>query len=278
MRYINHLGEIIQFGTTYYANYNDLRDYAWTYSTEFNRVVNFRRSVTEKAIPILIKCASSSEAATLKNRFFSITEKDVIADMPGRFWIGEYYYKCYVTQSKKSDYLVDKTYLAVSVVVVSDRPVWTREISTLFQYNAATEVEEITVPSRDYEYGYMYDYTDAGSTGFVGSINNPHFAAVDFIAVINGGSGVTAPEIIIGADSHKFTYTIPTDGYVTLNTRDRTLIATAADGTQMNIFAKRDKSNDIFAQIKSGISGVNWNGAFDFEITLLIERSEPEWT
>lgn len=277
MRYVNHLGEVIQFGENYYANHNDLRNYEWTYSTEFNRIVNFRRSVAEKTIPMFIKAASKETALELMNGFFAITEKDVISGEKGRFVIGDYYFSCYVTKSKKADYLLDETYLGLSIVVASDRPVWTREIANLFQYDAASEVVQENVQSRDYDYDYPYDYSNAGSTGYSSSITNPHFASVDFVAVINGGSGTTAPEIIIGADSHKFAYAIPEGGYVTINTRNKTVIATAPDGSETNIFDKRDKTSDIFAKIPSGIKGVNWNGAFDFEITLLIERSEPEW-
>jgi hypothetical protein len=278
MKYVNHLGEIVQFGTNYYANHNDLRNYEWSYSTEFGRIVNLRRSVAKKTIPFFIKASSDEAAIELKNRFFSITEKDVISGEKGRFYIGEYYFSCFVTASKKSDYLADKTHLVVSIDVASDRPVWTREIVTLYQHNAAASPEEAAIQSRDYEYDYPYDYADAGSTGFASSISNPHFAPVDFIAVIGGGSGITAPEIIIGATPHKFTHTIPAGGYVTLNTREKTLVATSLDGTKTNIFSKRDKASDIFAKIPSGMSGISWNGAFDFELTQLIERSEPEWT
>lgn len=277
MRYVNHLGEVIQFGSGYYANHNDLRNYEWTYSTEFNRIVNFRRTVLEKTIPMFIKAVSKEAAIELMNGFFAVTEKDVIGGEKGRLYIGEYYFLCYVTKNKKTEYLLDNTYLSMSIVVASDRPVWTREVHNLFQYNAASESETESVQSRDYDYDYPYDYSSAGSTGYSSSIANPHFAPVDFIATINGGSGTTAPEIIIGPDSHKFSYLIPEGGYVTLNTRDKTLIATAPDGQKTNIFAKRDKNSDVFAKLQPGVKGVSWNGAFDFEITLLIERSEPEW-
>lgn len=275
MKYVNHLGEEIQFGSIYYANYNDLRDYAWTYSTEFSKVVNFRRSVTEKSLPILIKCTDSTLAAAYKNAFFATTEKDIIAAKPGKFVVGDYYFRCYIYSTKKTDYLVDATYLAVTAKIVSDSAVWTKEVTTLYHYTSGSGSSAAT---RDYSYDYAHDYTRAGSTGASSTITNPFFAAVDFIAVISGGSGTAAPTITIGSDVHKFTYTIPSGGYVTLDTKARTLVYTSSSGATTNIFSTRDKANDIFAKIPSGVSSLSWNGTFDVQITLLIDRSEPEWT
>jgi hypothetical protein len=276
MKYINHLGETIQFGSKYYANYNDLRDYTWKYDTEYERAVNFRRTIVKKSLPIIIKGATVSESLILKNSFYTTVEKDVTAFLPGKIYIGDYYMECFIYENKKGDYLIDKTYMTINVSVVSNTGLWVKEISKDFIYSegGATPGEA----TKDYEYLYEYDYALASSSEYGGKITNTHFNAVDWTMTINSGNAGTDVEITIGSDLHKFTYTIPTGGYVKINSKEKTMTAVAANGTQTNIFNTRDKTNNIFKKIEPGFNTVSWNGAYNFNITLMVERGEPEWT
>ncbi len=275
-KYVNHLGETIQFGSKYYANYNDLRNYSWKYDTENDKAVNFRRTVTKKTVPIIIKGATEAESLVLKNNFYAVIEKDVIAKSRGKIYIGDYYMECYIYESKKAEYLIDKTYVVITVNVVSDTGTWIKETTKDFIYSESGVTPGAS--TKDYEYLYEYDYALAASTEYGGKITNPHFAAVDWIITVGPGNAADDIEITIGTDVHTFTYEVPTGGYVVINSKNKTMIAVAANGTQTNIFNTRDKTNNIFEKIASGLNTVSWNGAYNFNITLLIERGEPEWT
>lgn len=277
VKYYNHLGESISFGSAsgYYLNYNDLRDYEWGYDTEHGKVVNFRRGVTKKAVPILIKGGTVAASLMLKNALYATFEKDIIAGVPGYFQIGDYKMECYVYASKKSDYLIDKTAVRINASIVSETGAWVKSNLHTYVYdNSYPSSEE---PAKDYEYDYEYDYMSAYSTGYNAEINNAHFAPVDWIMQISAGGTQGAIEIIIGTDLHKLNYTIPANGVVEINSKLKTIVSISPTGTRTNRFNLRDKTTDIFAKIGPGVSPVSWNGAYNFTLTLLLERSEPVW-
>ena len=41
--------------------------------------------------------------------------------------IGDYYLQCYITASKKTDYLIRKGYMRISLEISTDRTYWVRE-------------------------------------------------------------------------------------------------------------------------------------------------------
>lgn len=126
--YINHLNEKVVFGEDgIYANYNELRNYEWDYDYENGVISNFRHTIKPKKLPVEIAALSESDGIQKKNRLFEIFEKDVLAEKKGRLVIGDYYYKCYITASKKSNYLFNKNRLSLELTVTSDSQFWIKE-------------------------------------------------------------------------------------------------------------------------------------------------------
>ena len=96
-KYENHLGEVIQFGENgVFANSNDLRDYSWQYDSDKNKIENFRKGVVNKTIPIVIVAPTEEEGVEVRNKIFEVFEKDVVAEIPGKIIIGEYYMNAYI--------------------------------------------------------------------------------------------------------------------------------------------------------------------------------------
>lgn len=270
LKYVNHLGDVFEFGKNgVYANENDLRNYSWKYDEKRNRVENFRRSVTQKSIPVILFANTEAEGMEIKNRMFKTFEKDVIAGKKGRIWIGDYFMECFITESRKSGYTNSKKEMNVSLKIVSDKGTWIKEVP--FQYLWETEYEDML--GKGYEYGYEHDYTNV--SGHESMIQNNHFCESDFVLRIFGYA--ENPEIAIGKNIYKLNLTVNEGEFLTLNTVEKSIILTKTDDIEVNVFSKRDRSHYIFNKIATDVSKIYWNGNFDFDIILLTERSEPEW-
>ena len=66
--------------------------------------------------------------------------------------------------------------------------------------------------------------------------------------------------------------------YLTIDSTNKTITKTAADGTITNVFNLRSRDSYIFEKIKSGNNAVIWDGDFGVDVILMEERSEPKWT
>jgi phage-related protein len=94
--------------------------------------------------------------------------------------------------------------------------------------------------------------------------------------IINGAC--VDPAIYIGDHLYQVYCTVNEGEYLTIDSTSKTIILTANDGTQTNVFNSRNKDSYIFEKVKSGKNDVSWSGTFTFEIIILEERSEPKWT
>ena len=63
-----------------------------------------------------------------------------------------------------------------------------------------------------------------------------------------------------------------------INSREHTVYRVRNDGSQVNEFNSRQKypAPSVFDKIPTGKQTVAYTG-FSFDLTLLLERSEPEW-
>ena len=252
MKYINHLGETIQFRHEILCliimTFRELLH--GKYDTEYERAVNFQAyNPLKKSLPIIIKGATVAESLILKNSFYTIVEKDVTAFLPGKIYIGDYYMECFIYENKKGEYLIDKTYMTINVSVVSNTGLWVKEVSKEFIYSSSGAAPGAV--TRDYDYKYEHDYARATSSEYGGKITNTHFDAVDWKMTINSGNAGASVEITIGSNLHKFTYTIPTGGYVVINSKEKTRKNDDCRffkrrAVTNNIFNTRDKTNNIF--------------------------------
>lgn len=268
--YINHRNESIDFGQNgIYVNYNNLRDFTWGFETTNNKISAFSKGIVEKTVPVIIHCASEDEGLQIKNRLFEVTEKDVLAFKHGKIIIGDYYLKCYVKGSKKSNYLMGKGHLEISLEVVTDFPQWTKETTSLFVPGASTSGGK----NKDYPHDYQYDYANSMIQQ---KLNNTSFTDVEFEMRIYGSC--INPSLAIGGHVYNVEAELLTGEYLVINSRTKKIYKVKTNGEQVNQFNLRNRDSYVFEKIPVGNSEVSWNGMFRFEITLFEERSEPKWT
>lgn len=272
IKYINHLGEKIALDGSerIFASYNDLRDYSWNYDSDNNIISNLnRKGVTKKTLPVKIIAATPESGIELRDKLYSIADKDVMNSKQGSLCIGDYYMKCYISGSSKSNYLYMYKYMETELEIITDDPFWVREIKTQFR-PADSSTEGLKYPK-----SYNYSYTDYSSRR---TITNNTLAAAQFRMVIYGPC--ENPEIFVGAQKYRINVTLSANEYLTLTAfeKTKTIVKTGANGAQSNCFNSREKSINVFEPIPTGTFDVTWDGSFAFDLIIFDRRSEPIWT
>ena len=268
LQYKNHLGEVIDFVKSgIYVSANELHDYSWTISQKYGKISSFKRDVVTKNIPVVIFCSTVEEGVTARNRLMEVAEKDVLAKKPGNIIIGDYYYKCYITGSKKSKYLTSRRRMEADLTTTSDAPYWVRETMHSFRKAGNTD------PGLTYPHDFPFDY----DSGFKRkTLVNTDFTASNFRMHIFGPC--SEPMVYIAGHAYAVNCEVAEGEYLTIDSVAKTVTRTAIDGTITNEFSHRGRESYIFEKIGTGGSLVMWNGDFVVDIILLEERSEPKWT
>ena len=114
--YKNNQNEKIEFGSReLFISDTNLFDYTWQYDTDFGHIGNFGREVQERKMIISIYGKTEEEANERKNKVFEVFEKDVLANTPGKLWIGDYYLSCYIVEGTISEYYKQGNYLTKEI-------------------------------------------------------------------------------------------------------------------------------------------------------------------
>lgn len=270
LKYINSRNEEISFGENgIYANYNDFRDYEWNHEAVNNKISSFTNGITEKTLPVIIKAGSEEEGLRIKNALFEIAEKDILTHSHGKIVIGEYYLKCFIKGSKKSNYLIDKGYLETELHIVTDLPMWTKESTTAFKAGQVASVGQ----NKDFPHDYAYDYANGAQNT---TLLNSGFADADFEITIYGSC--KNPMVVISGHTYSVETELLTGEYLKINSKEKKIYKVKYNGEVVNQFDLRNREYYIFKKISAGTNTVTWNGMFGFDVTLLEERSEPKWT
>lgn len=268
LKYINHLNETLTFGSGgLYVNTNELHDYSWDYTTSNNRITSFSKGIQKKKIPVVISCMSEAEGISIRNKLFEIAEKDVLLNEHGKLIIGDYYMKCFVTESKKTEYIPSKQVMNVELTITTDFPVWVKENETDFGFNQYEEGTDM-----DYNSDYDYDYT-TNLTGI--SLINTSIVPSNFRMTIFGA--INDPKVIIDGHLYEVDVEVGNNEQLVIDSMTKTITLIHSDGSTENCFDFRNRDSYIFEKIKAGYNEVQ-KTLFKFRVVVFDERSEPKWT
>ena len=268
----NHLGQRFEgLPNGVYLNYNDLRDYSWNYDTINNRISRCYRSMTGRKLPLIVKCDSDKKAVEVKNRLHELAEADIVAKIPGKVFVGDYYTIGYITASKKSNYLITKRLCYIELTLTREEPVWYLEQTHTFLPDTGSSIG--IGGGTDYPYDYPYDYAISlkGKKIMCDSVENN-----DFRLLIYGEA--TNPSVEIGGHTYAIKGTIGKGETLLIDSMTKTITLTTATGAKINWFDKRGREEYIFEPIPAGQNTVSWVGTFGFDLTVIEKRSEPRWT
>ena len=248
----------------------ELFNYEWDYSTQNinqNKVRKFYKKLSEKEFQIAIVGGNSKDHAAVKEELLKTFDYDVASQTAGRLYIGEYFIECFIIKSQKSDWNRKVSHLECSILC--ENPVWRKEEK--YSFGGATN-PVYNADGLEYPYDFKYDFAGLGESCF---ISNEGYTGADFEFVIYGAC--ENPVISIGFQTYAVYTTLKTGEYIIINSVMKKIYKAKNNGERVNLFHLRDKTFDIFKKIPPGISTAAWSGAFGFDLTLYIERSEPPW-
>jgi hypothetical protein len=267
----NHLGQRFEgLPNGVYLNYSDLRDYSWSFDTINNRIARFYRDITSRKIPLVVNCKSGDEAVSVMNRLHELAEADIVAKIPGKIFVGDYYTNGYITASVKSNYLIRRKYCKIELTLTSDDPSWYRE--RLHPFFPSSE-NDFNSNGADHPYDFPYDYAVSmnGHQIMCGSVGSSAFRLLIY-------GEATDPAVTINGHTYKVNGTIANGETLLIDSVNKTITLTTAAGKKVNWFDKRWREEYIFEPIPAGKNAVTWAGSFGFDLTIIEKRSEPQWT
>lgn len=271
--YENHLGQrFIGLDNGVYLNYNDLRDYSWSYDTINSKISRFYRPMTSRKLPLVVAGKNEDQAIAARNRLLDLAEADIEARLPGKIFIGEYYTNGFITGSSKTNYLMSKRICNITLTFTSDDPAWYREKIYPF-FSTADSMGTTVGGTSEYPYDYPYDYAVAlvGQRIVADSASESAYRLRIFGAA-------TDPAIVISGHTYAVKGNIGGGESLLIDSLTKTITLTTATGEKENWFDKRSRENYIFKGIPPGDNVVSWSGDFGFELTVIEKRSEPKWT
>jgi len=251
-----------------YANESKIRDYKWTYTTENGKIKRFKKEPVEFTIPFIF-VTDIVNAESIKDMFYEHFDVDVLNHKPGYFMINGYRYECYAIESVKSDYMLRKNILTITVKFVSDNPVWFKCNTKSFIIGSGES--SVSGGGINFPFNFPFNFPKSFKDNL---LINKSIASSDFELTIYGDC--EDPEIVIGDNIYKINNTIGVNEYVVIKSKERTILKYNNIGESTNWFKFRD-SSDIFKKINSGENLVSWDNTFGFDIKIIDERGEPRW-
>lgn len=270
--YENHLGQrFVGLDNKVYLNSNELRNYSWDFDIINNRITRLYRTPMGRKLPLVVCCTTEAEAAEVKNRLLDLTESDVEALLPGKIYTGNYYTTGYITESKKKDYRIHGRFCSIDLVLTSSNPVWCSEKKYVF--GGSNDAGQADRSGFDFPYDYNHDYSvTANSRQIVcDSVRGSKFKLKIY------GDAVD-PSIMINGHEYTVNGMIKAGESLVIDSQNKTITLITASGAKLNWFNNRGRHDYIFEPIPPGMNNVIYNGSFDFDLTVIEERSEPKWT
>ncbi len=268
--YENHLGEILNLTQwpVMLQNPENLLGTEWSYSQN-NNSFDFFRELKEKEVTLSLFANDKQEYYNIIDHMLMIFEKDIIAGTQGKIWINEYYLQCFVKKGEYDEFEEDFYATDKKVSILAKKWAWIKETEISYVHEDVPDLA-----GRGYPYQYPYDYSRGN--GYTGVLNNGHFADSDFILKIKGYT--KNPYIKIENNIYRINGVISLGDVLEINSKCKKITLIKENGIEENFFKARDRENYIFKKIPLGKLNIYWNGNFDFDVTLLEERSEPAWT
>lgn len=245
----------------------------WKYEATENVNANrkklewFYRTGVSKKITLQVYADAKAEFDEVLDRLNEITDIDIIEQKPGKLWVGDYYLECYITKLDPKDY--DDIFYTVDVdaTIEAFTPYWINKSTHTFHSYGITSNYSKRYPGR-----YPYRYANGLTSNY---LINPNYTPSNFQMIIYGP--VVNPQVTVGNNTYLVNIVLEEGEYLLIDSRNKTITKFLKNGEKVNAYHNRQKRKEFFEKIHTGRQMVQWTGKFDFDITVIEERSTPKW-
>lgn len=198
------------------------------------------------------------------DHLFEITETDIINKEIGKLTYNGYEIQCYIIENKYVGKTERTRVVRREAKAYAPYPFWIKEEKYEFRVGE-------TLSSNDKIYPNKYPYRYANGLKRK-TIVNKHFSDSNIILKIYGP--VVNPQVIIGGNAYIVYNILENEEYLEINTMTKTIEKIKKNGEKENLF--HYKGRQTLKKIQTGANEVIF-GEFNFDLTILQERSEPPW-
>lgn len=270
LAYISSLGhETISLdGPGLYAGTaNDLRGSVVTCDVTARGVTGQRRESRKVSLDIM--AVDRDDLAELSR----VLDRDAMAGAPGLLVVdGEWEARAVATDQDASTVTPWLVEASVSFVLVDGA--WRREARSEYMPATGSEGSDLDLP-HDLPCDLLPP--QPAVRVIVGGTSPAHFKLVVY-------GHATNPYIIIGGNRYQVDATVPSGGYMVVDSLAGTVEITDADGGVSNAFgaARRGTGSGggeyIFERLRPGENAVSWDNSFGFALTVYEEEAAPPWS
>lgn len=230
------------------------------------RVAKIRKQPATYQIKLIVR-GTTEARETILNELHDDFESDVRNMQTGRIVWGDWYADGYVVVSETVPHPDVDSWTENTIDFYIPSGYWLKETKHSF-----TKASRPVTGFLEFPYDFPYDFTPPVASA--GTWDSGSSFAADFKMEIKGYC--TNPRITINGHVYAINATIPWYNTATIDSRNKTVIRTGTWNT-LNLFDARGKEQSVFEKIPAGVLTLSW-GAFDFDLTLYEERSEPKWS
>lgn len=242
-----------------------LFNWKWEYESKtigkWNKIVQFKKGITETQYTLLIQ---GEDTGKVLQHFLRDCEKDIRNKKVGRLVTdNNYYLPCYITASDYKYWQYKAGCVECVITVTAEKPFWRNEKSySFFKGESLIKTGDFAYP-----YDYPYNYYMNNNSKWLASDGG----AIYYKLVINGYA--KNPSVKIGDMVVKVKAEVAVGEYLVVDSETKTILLYKADGTTVNCFGMRDFNYYIFNPIEEDNIEVNYDGSFEFTLTLIREVS-----
>lgn len=276
--YINNNGVKIELSKSpYILQEGDLFDWSYSYETVKQRTYDYRKKIREYKCKIAIVGDRTIlydqrriEWEEAIDKLLEVFETDVINGVNGKLYTDTgYYLECKIIASQKSNWRVHSTFVCVDITILADSRSWVQELTKQFLPSTETSDPE----GFDYPFDYPFDY--AASKVGIANWEIDHYTSNHFLMRVYGPC--ENPRILVNGYPYQVFTVLENGEYLEIDSRKNSVKKYLSNGTVEDTYNSRQFEPTIFEKIPSGSLTFNWSGAFGFDVTLFLERSEPKW-
>lgn len=247
------------------ATSGNFHSYEWKRKTKISKKsIEFEKDAASYQITLTLR-GNLAERKKMLDDLIDSFEYDIQNKTPGKICFGEYYIEGYIIKANSKTSSIRNEWSDCDIEIYCPYPFWIKET----EYNFKT-ADITSTDNKKYGYRYGFRYANGLKDTY---IINDSFTSVHFKMRIYGPC--VNPLVNIGGHSYTV-HTILQEGeYLEIDSMEETAIKTMMNGTKVNMFHYR--GNGVFTKILPGRQVISWDGKFDFDIVMFIERSEPKW-
>lgn len=256
IKYVNNFGESVNLNEyPYKMLISDIFDYDQNIISNENKIIGFTSEfISDRTVSVDVHRTKEKTAFQLVNALTDIFQKDVLANIPGRLYVDNWYLRCFFS-SREMDRWDTAVIISTEYKVSFDKAIWIKEESYYIPPVDIDELVEINVVPA--------------------TLENTHFTECDFLLKAYG----PLDELLFYVNDNQYrVVTSCEEGeHLLLDTRDETIVKVDSSGNSTNVYSSQVFTLDNFKKIPAGSNSIRYKRDYAIELTLFHERSEPKW-